>query len=369
MSPEILRSPLGKYFIFYAQDKTPIEFCIILLIVLAIFSLIINRIVKKKTGEVKRAGIVIFFANLILIAAFFLIMESVVISSVRSINSGDEKSFIEMDQLLLWKTKANIRGIESGAGKIHTNREGFRSEAEIPLKKEKNEYRILALGDSWVFGLNVDNSQTFCNVLEERLSEKYPDKKITVINGGCPGYCLAQGYIFLTCRGINFKPDLIIVKNFYNETALETFNDIYPANSPKFIRSLKFLLWKSNFYLFLRRMMFIRSAQKENSSGGKWEGEREDAYYKWLLGEIDSYCRKKKIPVIYLNLELRGNLDYTRSMRDFAQKEKCSYLEISLDPDKDREFIKIDPVHPGPENHKIIGEKLYDFLVKTSVAF
>lgn len=369
---EMSKGPMGQYFMFHQQDKIPIYTGFIIITFYLLFTITLNWLLKKKAIDTKKIKFINLSINLVFVITFFIVMEFVSIYSINLINSENIQSNTGIDLLLIWKMRENIRHRESGVGYFSTNSEGIRSEREIPYKKEKNEFRILVLGDSWVFGLNVDDKQTFCHILEQKLSAKYTDKKITVINGGCPGYCLAQGYLFLLYRGIKYKPDLIIVKNFANETGLKAFSVICPAKKSCFATNLKSLFWNSNLYLYLRRIIFINNLHKREVSKKKWNKQRggeESAYNQWLLEEIDSCCKKKKIPVLYLNLELNGRLYYNWSMTDFAKEKKSKYLEISLDPDKDKEFNKIDPTHPGPENHKVIAESIYDFLVKTSVAF
>lgn len=64
-------------------------------------------------------------------------------------------------------------------------------ERELPAK-EAGEFRILMLGDSFVYGYGLKEQDTISRVLELHLSSEHPDRRISVINGGIWGYCLGN---------------------------------------------------------------------------------------------------------------------------------------------------------------------------------
>lgn len=63
---------------------------------------------------------------------------------------------------------------------------GFRGEE--PQKKEENEYRIGVFGDSRILGILFIEENTIPFVIQKKLREEFPDKKITVFNMGIEGY-------------------------------------------------------------------------------------------------------------------------------------------------------------------------------------
>jgi len=94
---------------------------------------------------------------------------------------------------------------------IKINSHGLR-DREFPLYKEKDTYRILALGDSFTFGTGVDNQETYPKYLEGLLNSSSLNKnKYEVINAAVFGWGPYQEYIYLKEKGMKFKPDLIIV--------------------------------------------------------------------------------------------------------------------------------------------------------------
>ena len=358
------RGSITTYFDFFPQDIIPLYLAISMIIVFIGIIILINILKKNNKIEKKLGNRIKLAVNLLFPLLFFVILEFSVIYSVNKINQSIKPSNIQLDLLLFWKLRDNLKNKTFGVGEFSTNSKGLREKKDIPYKKEKDEYRILVLGDSWTFGLNVKDNQAFPYIMGQKFSALYPGKKITVINGGCPGYCIAQGYFYLIYRGIKYKPDMVIVKSFLNESILEAYSKAYPEKSPLIIRKIKYLLWKSNFYLYLKRMFFIKYVQKGYVSTDNWREKRESDYYKWILKQLDSFCKKKNIKVIYLNTRLENNISYNWALKDFASKRKVNYLEISLDPNNDKEFLKTDSRHPGPENHKVIADELFKFIEK-----
>jgi len=88
-----------------------------------------------------------------------------------------------------------------------TNSDGFRTKEFYP--KKSNIFRILLIGDSFVFGQNVHDDETLSIQLEKKLKKKYSD--IEVLSLGIIGY---SGLNYAGLAKTYFKyldPDLIIV--------------------------------------------------------------------------------------------------------------------------------------------------------------
>lgn len=91
---------------------------------------------------------------------------------------------------------------------VTTNSLGLRSQ-EITLKKPTATKRVLVLGDSYTYGIYVDDNETFCALLEN--SFKNENNDIEVVNAGfADGWSPAEHYCWLVNRGLDFNPDIII---------------------------------------------------------------------------------------------------------------------------------------------------------------
>jgi len=78
------------------------------------------------------------------------------------------------------------------------------------VAKTPGVFRILALGDSYVEGAQVQGNQTVSARMEAMLSQKL-GRPVEVINGGVFGYGSAQEYLLLDELGLQYQPDLVVL--------------------------------------------------------------------------------------------------------------------------------------------------------------
>jgi tetratricopeptide (TPR) repeat protein len=95
--------------------------------------------------------------------------------------------------------------------RIITNQKSLRSLKPISYKKTANNYRILLLGDSIVFGAGVNNEETISFQLEHILNKNIPDKKFEVINASVGGWGLMDYFLYYKNEGYKYEADLIII--------------------------------------------------------------------------------------------------------------------------------------------------------------
>src|SRR4030042_5914780 len=102
---------------------------------------------------------------------------------------------------------------------VRTNSLNIR-DREIP-PKEKNEFRILCLGDSFTFGLGVEVEDTYTRLLENLLNKDR--KRSCVINAGG-----GDPYDFLVDRGLALKPDLVLLQIYIGNDFYDRMSSIDP---------------------------------------------------------------------------------------------------------------------------------------------
>lgn len=91
---------------------------------------------------------------------------------------------------------------------------GFRDEAarEVDYStKEKEEFRIVFIGDSFTEGFGLNYSDTFSALVGIRLKQERPETKWTVINGGVASYSPLFENVYIKKKIIPLKPDLVIL--------------------------------------------------------------------------------------------------------------------------------------------------------------
>ena len=105
-----------------------------------------------------------------------------------------------------WMPKANLKDVKVFNQKIlNTNSKGLRGKRDFPYIKHKETLRILILGDSFTFGDEVSDDETYSHYLQEMLPHT------EVINMGVHGYGHDQMLILLKEEGIKYHPDIVIL--------------------------------------------------------------------------------------------------------------------------------------------------------------
>jgi len=141
-------------------------------------------------------------------AAKFLRRDWDLIFSLRPGASG--KFRFELSTLWPWKGKTT-------SWELKVNSQGLRAPYEIGPKRP-GTYRIICLGDSITFGLDLDDEYTYPSQLEKLLRGfARPGATIEVINAGVYAYTSRQGLAYLDQRLLKFEPDLVILGFGFND--------------------------------------------------------------------------------------------------------------------------------------------------------
>ncbi len=105
-----------------------------------------------------------------------------------------------------WIPKPNLRDVKTFDNKtLSTNSKGLRGKKDFPYTKNKEKLRILILGDSFTFGDEVSDDETYSSYLQEMLPHT------EVINMGVHGYGHDQMLILLKEEGVKYEPDIVIL--------------------------------------------------------------------------------------------------------------------------------------------------------------
>lgn len=134
------------------------------------------------------------------------------------------------DPILFWRLKPNANAeLDPNSPATHRiNSEGFR-DSDFAKNKSPGEFRVITMGDSCTFGDGVADWETFANVLEKNLALAMPDKKVTIINAGVPGYTSYQVLTYLQEDLLQLKPDVVTVYVGLNDNVPAT-NSVPDAN-------------------------------------------------------------------------------------------------------------------------------------------
>jgi hypothetical protein len=132
---------------------------------------------------------------------------------------------------------------------VRINEQGFRNRP-IAVSKPADVYRILVLGDSYVFGWGLQQTQTFSALLEARLNQT-GSRNYEVINAGVPRYGTAQEWLLYKRWVKHLDPDLVILSFYVGNDILDNLceneDDLaYPNTRPSFTVVSDKLVPKSN---------------------------------------------------------------------------------------------------------------------------
>ena len=211
---------------------------LVLMFLVEIYLIFILKGRVKKTYQ--------FIIQMSVFLVFFISTETILRS-----NNSRQIVFTRPHPVIIW---GNIEGYSNKFSQLHFNNDGFRSE-EIPVKKSKNEKRILILGDSCLFGFKLPNDKTVGFQLEDLLNENDNETEWIVLNSAVVGHTTLQGKYILEKRGIKYQPDYILV-GYNNDNMHSRISDSQLLES-QLITSVKLLLYKSDIFLGLKKMVSI----------------------------------------------------------------------------------------------------------------
>lgn len=85
------------------------------------------------------------------------------------------------------------------------------SDTNHPVKKRKNEYRIIGLGDSFTEGDGAHADSTWLKALDRKISRDNSQSKFTFMNAGISGSDVFFEYILLKKKLLKYEPDLVLL--------------------------------------------------------------------------------------------------------------------------------------------------------------
>lgn len=113
--------------------------------------------------------------------------------------------------------------LDFGHRKVRTNAQGMRKDAVYPVARQPHSVRILGLGDSGMFGWDVEQGRNYLDVLEQTLATRNDGVRYEALNTGTPGYNTRLEVELLKARGLAFRPDIVIVGWCENDFFLPHF--------------------------------------------------------------------------------------------------------------------------------------------------
>lgn len=356
------------------------------------------------------------FINLCLIAVSVSVCLLVLETAVQIFMPQRVEKYVNLyiaDDKLGWKLKPNSHGIFTAPEfrmEVKANKNGFRDTSHNH-SKPSDIFRIVGIGDSFLFGYGVSASENVMEALNRILSkdDKF-NKKIETVNLGMPGYNINQYYELLRNEAPKYSPDIVVVFFFMNDWNTTDKMDFGRVNKKGYligerfslssVRSLlyparQFLKTNSQLYIFIRSRMLallrkthlmyvpeINLCKKDISFNSKYFHTFK------LIKEMSEICKQKlRCPLVIcmipenfqVNKAFRRFIiradninpdDYDWSqpqeaLRGFCLKNKIHFIDLmpilSVLELKERYYFDIDP-HWNDKGHRVAAEELFGYI-------
>lgn len=290
----------------------------------------------------------------------------------------DEEICDKWDAELGWAPNPNCRAIRNSI-KYTTNSQGFRGLKEFRLEKERK--RIVILGDSFTWGENNFDNETYPFYLEKLFNES-----IDVINMGVHGYGPEQSYLYFMRDGLKYKPDIVVfglflpdihrtafrVRSFFKprafiengELKLDSYQipDLRTALQMSHDVKSKKRLYSISYFLgaFNKLIRLATAYEKETSLTLK------------IIEQMDAQLKKDNIRLIVLlipeqEMVEKGNADYYGVVPKITKtlgKDGIEYINLQpvFKNETDSKKQSLYQGHLKPEGNLAVAKELYEHL-------
>jgi lysophospholipase L1-like esterase len=222
---------------------------------------------------------------------------------------------------------------------IQLNSRGDR-DIEIADHPQPSTIRIACIGDSWTFGMNVNQDQTYPSRLIARLLDAKPDQRFEVVNFGVLGYSSLQGLRLLKERVLALHPNIVVIGFAMNDSEVAGSRDKDNVNLPgasglarikeaaEAFESFKLLNYLALTVKFHPRT--IADYLKEEARAGESGAVNYDELEAWTrvsphdydanMREMIRLARASRASVVLLDNELWGESPYRPVLRKISSE-------------------------------------------------
>jgi len=295
---------------------------------------------------------------------------------------------IVIDDVVGWRLAPNTRrryDKETQPYFIATNSKGLR-DVEHSYDKPAGVYRIVVIGDSFVFGAGgVEPARRFTDILQAST------KNTEVINMGVPAYGTDQEYQYLAIEGLRYHPDLVIVCAFYNDFS-ESFSTINPSNGrpkgyfsldgeqlvfhpPAF--SLFYRMAQHSYLLGLADMGLSKISNAYDKAMRRkhlvLNSQTRAATFKQLFASTADLCQQHGAALVLVYLPFQGQYEkwvIQQVMDDLAATRGVKTLDL-MDTvklaNRARTAYFAHDIHFNEYGNQVVAKALLDYLVNNSL--
>lgn len=241
---------------------------------------------------------------------------------------------------------------------------------DYPQEKPANAVRVIFVGDSSVFGVQLKWEESFTAHFEHLREQRLEGVDYQVANCASPGHSSYQSRIKLERHCLDFQPDLVVIGNQFSDSTLEQGEDKdrFPkVEHPDLIRAAeKLALVRLGNQLWWERVgsksgnpeVIVQHGTKQN---GKTARVNLDDYEENLGAMVDMVRAAGSEPVLMVLAALGDtvfqqdanrvvSLDYRERMARVAAAKEVQLVDLSevvRSQFAGQESVFLDPVHPS----------------------
>lgn len=231
------------------------------------------------------------------------------------------------------------------------------------ISKPLGTFRIVALGDSFTYGLYVNTKDSWVELLEKSLNNQLKCKNITkveVINLGVPGYDIEYSVKRFFLRGQKYDPDLVLW--FLKNDDFEIINEYFIPKEQNIVKKLNIDISAKDFFFkdgepYPLFSQIIEEIKKEI-------GEKEFLSYQiGALKKINNLYTKNLLVFTFPTTNNR----YQNIIKEFVNSRQNGYFYKNLTDIYKIGGLSLPDGHPNQKGHKVIANDMYNYLIKNNI--
>jgi hypothetical protein len=269
-----------------------------------------------------------------------------------------------------------------GKYKFHytVNEHGYRGEP-VELSSHPGKPNIVTLGDSYTFGMGVNDGEEYPRRLAAELGGRY-----NVVNLGNPGWGLTQEMRRYFDFGSLFHPEIVVLQYCSNDPE-DNFNNMVARledDSLKFVDSGSGINWvkkylsrsiiqRSQLYNFFRGPVYIllknagvKKKEREYHAGSAPTGiPKREVFYSQLLEKFAAELKSDGVLLVMIavNKQLERHPHIRDTVLELDRRGSLNYIEVVPWFEDMGDFSSEEGHVWGADAHRIIAGALADSIL------
>jgi len=180
---------------------------------------------------------------------------------------------------------------------------------------------IVALGDSLTYGWMV--SKGYLDYFKEKIYDKFPERKLNLINKGIPGDTSQGGIHRLRGDVLRYEPNCVLLQFALNDAFAGYSPELFKSNIEEIITGIK---ESSNSEIILVSSVCLGS-------------DRENAFIEVFYSQLEELARRYELPVARVH--------------EYWKKKISEGVDF-------KSLVQSDFVHPTSEGYRLMAEAVME---------